>query len=456
MILTSNKYKKIISSVSKENFGLIDEISISLFNGDNSSCNEPSSAHNGPSTSTRSHSLPDKSEVMLSINERSYETIVSLEYDISDFVSDRKTEDKTFDSKVFTLDGFGDNLFQMRLSSMSLTSRQYGMCLRTNKPMEQDINLKFAIKLTQDNRNICEQVMLMAGCVEAKTIRIHSQAYSLFSRYSSSKSHKIMAKASCQLTFPMSYMDQFCAKYLSLEQEAHEILTRNPEEVEIRCGENKITALKRVLSSASHYFSTIIMSKFLEHDSNIITFKPEDIDFVVLKAIVDFIYNDTLDKERLAAEDVALYKAAIYFGLPKLETMARESIWNGLTPAKAMATMVSAHQHDDKNLKDTAMDYVIQNLSKCQKLTTWRDLFKDHPELIDEILYGLRYKSSKYINSGGKSDVGENKSVTESPKPDAIVRRQPIRNKTRARIERELRSNRLVLDPRRQRSRLSN
>ncbi|KAJ8686479.1 hypothetical protein QAD02_022273 [Eretmocerus hayati] len=109
----------------------------------------------------------------------------------------------------------------------------------------------------------------------------------------------------------------------------------------------------------------------------------KDISYDVLKKVLEFIYKGSISN--FQGHHCDIFCAAEKYGLPDLKDMSLKSMKGNLTVENATKVLVIAHNHESRELKEIASQFISQNALEVIKTSGYIELSERYPNLITEL-----------------------------------------------------------------------
>ncbi|GJM97715.1 hypothetical protein PR202_ga14664 [Eleusine coracana subsp. coracana] len=138
----------------------------------------------------------------------------------------------------------------------------------------------------------------------------------------------------------------------------------------------RITAHKCVLAARSPVFMAELFGDMKENAA--LEIKIEDMEADVFRALIKFIYTDTLPELVDSQEDQDTKKAimaqhllatADRYGMERLKRVREDRICGDISVSTATTTLVLAEQHGCSKLKAKCMEFIVANLADVEAIT---------------------------------------------------------------------------------------
>jgi speckle-type POZ protein len=142
-----------------------------------------------------------------------------------------------------------------------------------------------------------------------------------------------------------------------------------------------------ILIARSEVFATMLTStiRTQEKETNMLVVK--DVKPKVMKELLRGLYTGQINNIDEIALD--LFVAADKYLLPKLKSMAAESIIRNMYYKSALKLAAFGNYYDYKDLVDLAISQILRNYDKIICLPDWPIFVRTHPDLIIRICEGL-------------------------------------------------------------------
>ncbi|KAE9603953.1 hypothetical protein Lal_00001736 [Lupinus albus] len=142
-----------------------------------------------------------------------------------------------------------------------------------------------------------------------------------------------------------------------------------------------VHAHKAILVSRSPVFKAMLENDMEESRSGII--KIDDVSYDALSAFVNYLYTaETCLDDQMAFDLLVL---AEKYEVKHLKAFCEKFLISGLNLDKAIANYAFAHQHNAKQLQDSALALIIDNMDRFTRCEEYADLKDTNPRVVVEI-----------------------------------------------------------------------
>ncbi|KAE9446514.1 hypothetical protein C3L33_21589, partial [Rhododendron williamsianum] len=158
-----------------------------------------------------------------------------------------------------------------------------------------------------------------------------------------------------------------------------------------------VPAHKAVLASRSPVFRAMLENEMEESLSG--TVKISDVSYDALRAFVNFLYTaEACLDEQMACDLLVLGEK---YQVKHLKTYCEKFMVSKLNWENALLSFAFAHQHNAKNLADSALSLIMDNMDKLRKREEYAELVDKDPRLVVEIFEAYL---SKQVNTAAHKD----------------------------------------------------
>lgn len=158
-----------------------------------------------------------------------------------------------------------------------------------------------------------------------------------------------------------------------------------------------VPAHKAVLASRSPVFRAMLENEMEESLSG--TIKICDVSYDALRAFVNYLYTaEACLDEQMACDLLVL---AEKYQVKHLKTYCEKFMVSKLNWENALVSFAFAHQHNAKNLVDSALSLIMDNMDKLSKREEYLELVEKDPRLVVEIYEAYL---SKQVNTAAHKD----------------------------------------------------
>lgn len=186
----------------------------------------------------------------------------------------------------------------------------------------------------------------------------------------------------------------------TLHQDLKTLLTNGPYDVTLTTAEGfSVGAHKGILGCRSPVFHAMFMHNTTEKATNKVDIP--DMKKEVLQELLSFMYTDTCENVDLLASE--LLQAADKYQLDRLKAICEESLMHTISVANACNRLMFSDLYRAKNLKEAAMDFMLDHRKEIIKTQGWDILKKNHSDLLSE-MFGS--------GASQRSSVADNESVS--------------------------------------------
>lgn len=156
-------------------------------------------------------------------------------------------------------------------------------------------------------------------------------------------------------------------------------------DMKIVCGGQTFECHRFILSGRSPYFAAMLGEGFIEGQNREITLN--SVDPEILKDMLSFIYSGKI--ENLNSNAAELLKAGDQFQLDHLKEICGNHLVDELNLENVLDNLMLADRYNHTNLKDSAMNFVVENITSLMDTPTWKDINKEYPDLVVETMQTL-------------------------------------------------------------------
>lgn len=129
------------------------------------------------------------------------------------------------------------------------------------------------------------------------------------------------------------------------------------------------------------------------------TVKISDVSYDALRAFVNFLYTaEACLDEQMACDLLVLGEK---YQVKHLKTYCEKFMVSKLNWENALLSFAFAHQHNAKNLADSALSLIMDNMDKLRKREEYAELVDKDPRLVVEIFEAYL---SKQVNTAAHKD----------------------------------------------------
>ncbi|XP_058189758.1 BTB/POZ domain-containing protein At4g08455 [Rhododendron vialii] len=158
-----------------------------------------------------------------------------------------------------------------------------------------------------------------------------------------------------------------------------------------------VPAHKAVLASRSPVFRAMLENEMEESRSG--TVRISDVSYDALRAFVNFLYTaEACLDEQMACDLLVLGEK---YQVKHLKTYCEKFMVSKLNWENALLSFAFAHQHNAKNLADSALSLIMDNMDKLRKREEYAELVDKDPRLVVEIFEAYL---SKQVNTAAHKD----------------------------------------------------
>ncbi|GIY48460.1 speckle-type POZ protein A [Caerostris extrusa] len=166
-------------------------------------------------------------------------------------------------------------------------------------------------------------------------------------------------------------------------------------------GEHKFQAHRAILAARSPVFAKMFEHDTLEKMNGCIIV--QDLTVEAMTQLLRFLY--TGETEELKTQELlALFVAADKYDLPKLKKNCSISLCSRVTSDIALNVLVVANLHSDEDLKEAAIQTVLENAIDVMKSEEWLTFLREYPEVANSIILSLAMKTVKTKETKKKSN----------------------------------------------------
>ncbi|KAL6643065.1 hypothetical protein ACP70R_021246 [Stipagrostis hirtigluma subsp. patula] len=161
-------------------------------------------------------------------------------------------------------------------------------------------------------------------------------------------------------------------------------------DVALEAGGETFNAHRCVLAARSPVFKATLLGPMKESTTSHGAIRIEDMDARVFKAVLQFIYTDTLP-EMNGLDEVAmsqhLLEAADRFGLQKLKIMCEDKLRERIDTSSVATTLALAEQHGCQELKERCLEFLRSTtLRTAMAADGFSHLASSCPAVLEEIM----------------------------------------------------------------------
>lgn len=129
------------------------------------------------------------------------------------------------------------------------------------------------------------------------------------------------------------------------------------------------------------------------------TVKISDVSYDALRAFINFLYTaEACLDEQMACDLLVLGEK---YQVKHLKTYCEKFMVSKLNWENALLSFAFAHQHNAKNLADSALSLIMDNMDKLRKREEYAELVDKDPRLVVEIFEAYL---SKQVNTAAHKD----------------------------------------------------
>lgn len=141
--------------------------------------------------------------------------------------------------------------------------------------------------------------------------------------------------------------------------------------------------LRGLLTTRCAHFRTMLASGFSESTSDEITLTEDS--FEAVRAVLLFLHTDRLEVDDEHAVEVL--RLSMMWELPRLQSLAQDSITRRVTASSVCAFLSAANAHDAPGLRAFCVRYIVLNFGSVQASGNFASLDK---ELLCEVIQSIR------------------------------------------------------------------
>lgn len=150
-------------------------------------------------------------------------------------------------------------------------------------------------------------------------------------------------------------------------------------------------------ASRSPVFRAMLENEMEESLSG--TVKISDVSYDALRAFINFLYTaEACLDEQMACDLLVLGEK---YQVKHLKTYCEKFMVSKLNWENALLSFAFAHQHNAKNLADSALSLIMDNMDKLRKREEYAELVDKDPRLVVEIFEAYL---SKQVNTAAHKD----------------------------------------------------
>ncbi|XP_022764232.1 BTB/POZ domain-containing protein At3g56230-like, partial [Durio zibethinus] len=147
-----------------------------------------------------------------------------------------------------------------------------------------------------------------------------------------------------------------------------------------------IPAHKALLAARSEIFKNILDSdgcKAPPRGTDTITLS--ELNTEELESLLEFLYTGNLPLDKLEKHVFALYVAADKYEIPYLQESCERYMQNSMNISNAIEILEIADAHSNTKLKETALNFVVQNMKSIVSSQKYEDFASGNPHLCVQI-----------------------------------------------------------------------
>ncbi|KAG8188112.1 hypothetical protein JTE90_029040 [Oedothorax gibbosus] len=163
-------------------------------------------------------------------------------------------------------------------------------------------------------------------------------------------------------------------------------------DVVLKIGEQQIKAHRAILAARSPAFRAMFEHDTLEKNNNEVVIT--DLSMESMTDFLKFLYTGEI-ADLSAQELLALLVAADKYNIPKLKKQCSSALCPLITNEIALNVLVLSNLHCDEDLKNAAVQVVLDNAMEVMRSPEWLTFLKEYPEIANVIILNLAMKSFK-------------------------------------------------------------
>ncbi|CAL4933544.1 unnamed protein product [Urochloa decumbens] len=153
-------------------------------------------------------------------------------------------------------------------------------------------------------------------------------------------------------------------------------------------------AHRNILAARSRVFKAELLGEMRESTATGDCIQIDDMLVEVFKALLHFVYNDSLPEMEVQEEAVMaqhLLEAADMYDMPRLKLICEDKLCNHLEVSSVATSLALAEQHNCQGLKDACMEFLISSdtLDAVMLTDGFEHLTKSCPALVKELISKL-------------------------------------------------------------------
>jgi hypothetical protein len=181
-------------------------------------------------------------------------------------------------------------------------------------------------------------------------------------------------------------LQPICVPRSSLVDDFRRLLNdSNTSDVCFLVESKEIYAHRAVLAVRSQYFQAMLFNGHMSESSNGHTpIEISDMSYRTFLKVLEFLYTDTVID--VSPElGIHILIASELFLLDRLKAICEDIIRNEINLDNVTSILLASHRHNATGLKEIALEYILQNLSKKHIQDGLNDL-KSEPDLLVDII----------------------------------------------------------------------
>lgn len=164
-------------------------------------------------------------------------------------------------------------------------------------------------------------------------------------------------------------------------------------DINLQVGDEVVRVHKSLLCARSPVFAKIFKSPMEENKNNTIAIP--DIEVIVLKDLVEFLYTGNLRSDDFETV-YALYYAADKYDVSSLRETCAGELLSQMNLKNACRVLSLANRHSNVQLKKSVMDFIQFNFDEIVNTKPWDEFLQTDTKLAAEVM-GYRSKMHKKI-----------------------------------------------------------
>ncbi|KAE8735761.1 BTB/POZ domain-containing protein [Hibiscus syriacus] len=147
-----------------------------------------------------------------------------------------------------------------------------------------------------------------------------------------------------------------------------------------------ISAHKSLLAARSEIFKNILSSdNYKASPSDAETLTLPELNIEELKALLEFLYTGDLPEDKFKEHVFTLYVAADKYEIRYLQDACERYMLNSLNASNALDILEFSDSHLNKNMKQTTLNFIVQNMKSIVSSQKYEDFASNNPCLCVEV-----------------------------------------------------------------------